>query len=85
MGDQVRRSLDLAPEAPHDVAVAPTEGVRDALVGVGAEQVGERGRRLDPRRRQLDRLQRHGLLDLGGAEAELLADARRRSLELLAG
>ena len=59
--------------------------MRDALIGVGVEQVGEGRRRLDPRRRQLDRLQRRRFLDLGGAKAELLADPRRRRLELFAG
>ena len=84
MGDQVRRVLDLAPEAAHDVAVTPAERVRDALIRVGAHQVRERRRRLNARPRQLDRLQRHRLLDLRGAEAELLAHTRRRRLELLA-
>ena len=85
MGDQVRRVLDPAPESAHDVAVGPAERVRDALVGVGAEQMGERPWRLDARRRQFDRLERHRLLDLRGPEPELLADPRRRRLELLAG
>jgi hypothetical protein len=58
--------------------------VRDALVWIGAEQVGEGRRRLGPRRRQLDRLERGGLLDLDGPEAELLADPGRSRLELLA-
>ena len=82
MGDEVRRVLDLAAEAVDHVAVRLPESVRNPLVGVGAEQARERPRRLDPRGWQLDRLQRHRLLDRVGAEAELLADTRRRRLEL---
>jgi hypothetical protein len=82
---QIRRILDLSPESAHDVPVGPAECVRDALVGIGAAEVRKGRGRLDPRRRQLDRLERYRLLDLGGAEAQPLADVRRGRLELVAG
>jgi hypothetical protein len=82
MGDQIGRVIDPAPKAADHVAVCLAESVRDALVGIGAEQLGDRGRRLDPRRRQLDRPERDRLLDLLAAEPELLANPRRGRLEL---
>jgi hypothetical protein len=59
--------------------------VRDPLVGIGSKDAGERRRRGDPRRRQLDRLQRDGLLDLIAAEPELLPDPGCGRFELRAG
>ncbi len=48
---------------------------------VRGEEVLEGGRRLDPRRRELDRLERHRLGDLLAAEPELLANPGGRRLE----
>ncbi len=80
-GDEVRRMLDLAAKAAHDVAVGLPERVGDALAPIGADDLGQRWRRLEPRRRQLDLLQRHGLLGLA-AEPEPLADVGRRRLQV---
>jgi hypothetical protein len=85
MGDQVRWVLDPAAKAPHHVAVRFAERVGDALVGIGSKDAGERRRRVDPRRRQLDRLQRDGLLDLIAAEPELLPDPGCGRFELRPG
>jgi hypothetical protein len=56
--------------------------VGDALVRVGSKHVGQRGRGLDPGAGQVDRVQRHRLLDLLAAEPELGRDPGRRRLEL---
>ena len=80
-GDEVWRVVDLAAEAADDVAVGLPEPVRDALVGVGGEEVLEGGRWLDPRRPELDRLERHRLLDVIGTEPELLAYPRGGRLQ----
>jgi hypothetical protein len=82
VGDQVGRVVDLTAKAPDDVAVGLAESMGDPLVWIRAEQVGQRGRWLDPRRRQLDRLQGDRLLDLLAAEPELLPDPRRGGREL---
>jgi hypothetical protein len=58
MGDEVGRVVDLSAEAANDVAVRLAERVRDALVRIAAEPAGECRRRLEPRGRQLDRVQR---------------------------
>jgi hypothetical protein len=82
MGDEVGRVVDLSAEAANDVAVRLAERVRDALVRIGAEPAGECRRRLEPRGRQLDRVQRQRLLDLVAAEAEASANlvgGRRQS------
>ena len=83
-GDDVRRAGELAAEAADDVAVGLAERVRGAVVVVGAAEVRERAGRLDPRRAQLDRVQRDRLGDLLAPEPEPLADAGRRRFELLA-
>ena len=82
MGDQIGRVIDPAPKATDHVAVCLAESVRDALVGIGTEQLGDRGRRLDPRRRQLDRPECDRLLDPIAAEPELLANPRSGCLQL---
>ena len=78
--DHVRRVVEAAAEGAHDVAVGLAVGVRGALVQLGRADLGERGRRLEPRRRQLHVLERYRALDLGVAEAEVRAD-RGRGLE----
>jgi hypothetical protein len=82
-GDQVRWVLELPAKAAHHVAVGLAQRVRDPLVALVREEVAEAPRRLQPRRPQLDRLQRHRLLDLA-AEAEPLPNALRRRSQLLA-
>jgi hypothetical protein len=56
--------------------------MRDAVVAVLADDLGQRCRRLEPRLGQLDRLQRDRLLNPIAAEAEPLTDPRRRGLEV---
>ena len=79
--DQVRGVVDLPAKAANHVPVGLAEGVGDTLVVVRGEEVLERGRRPDPRRRELDRLERHRLLDLLAAEPQLLANPGGRRLE----
>ena len=54
-GDEVGRVLEPAAKAADDVAVGLAERVRDALAAVVGDDLGQRGRRLQPRRGQLDR------------------------------
>ena len=76
--DDVGRVVEAPAEGAHDVAVGAPVGVAHALVAVASVQIAASaaGRR-EPRRRQLDRLQRHRPLGLGRAEAEVLRAARR--------
>ena len=57
--------------------------MRRALVALARAELRQRLRRLQARRRQLDRVQRDGPLHLGGAEAQVLAGGGRRALDLL--
>jgi hypothetical protein len=58
MRDEVWWMRKLAPEAAHDVAVGLAESVREAVVALVAEDRGQRIRRLQARRRELDLLDR---------------------------
>src|SRR4051812_42411468 len=80
MRNEVRRVVELAAKAPDHVAVGLAERVRHTLVPVGCAELFQHGGWLDPRRRQLDLLERHRLLYLA-TEAELLADPGRSSIE----
>jgi hypothetical protein len=80
-GDQVRRVLELAAEPADDVAVRLAERVRGAVVAVGAEEAGERRRRLDPRLAQLDPVEGDRLVDPLDLETEPLVDRLRCGLE----
>jgi hypothetical protein len=84
MRHQVRRVIDLAAKAADHVAIGLAERVADPLVGVGAELRGKRGWGVHPRRPELDRLQRDGVLDVLAAESQPVADPRRRRLDLAA-
>jgi hypothetical protein len=59
--------------------------VGGALVGVGAEDLRQRGRRLQARRRQIDVGDPDRVLDVLGAEAQVRADSLRRLPQLLRG
>ena len=72
--DQVGRVLELAAEPTHDIAIGLAERARDAVVAVVAQHAGQCARHLDPRRAQLDVLERDGLLDALNLEAEALVD-----------
>ena len=71
--DQVGRSLEAAAEAADDVAVGAAHGMPDPIRRRVAEDLRERLRRPQPGRRDVDRLERHRLLDPVAAEAEAAA------------
>src|SRR5919197_5286191 len=62
--DEVRRIVDLPAKAADDVAVGLAQRMRYPLVAIAGEDLTEGTRRLDPRRRQIDRFERHRLLHL---------------------
>ena len=76
-GDAVGRVRELAAQPAHDVEVGAALGVRGARPRVVRE------RRLEPRRRQLDVLERDRQLGLALAEAEVLGEARRGRAQLV--
>ena len=80
-GDEVGRVLELAAKAAHEVDVGLAERVRDPLVLLVAVEVPESARRLQPRRADLDLLERQRLLDLA-PEPEPIPDPGRRLLQL---
>ena len=73
-GHEVRGVREVSAKAAHDVGIGLPVRVRGARVGVRGADRAQRGGRLDPRRRQRERLQRHGILDLDLAQS---AGARR--------
>jgi hypothetical protein len=82
MGHDVGGVVEAPPEGPHHVAVGLAVGVGRAVVSVRGADPGQIGGRLEARTRQLDRLQRYGLLDILGAESQVRADALRRPRDL---
>ena len=83
VGDDVGRMVEAAAEGADEVDVALAVGVARAIVGVGRADHGQGVGRLDARRGQRDLGQRHRLLDVGRAEAEVFDQARRRRADLV--
>ena len=79
--DEVGWVLDLAAEAPDDIAIGLAEPVRDTLAAVCGDDCGEPARRLEPRRPELDPLERQRLLGIP-AEPEPGANPGRRRGQL---
>ena len=77
--------LDLPAERPDHVAVALALGVGDPVIGLARADLGERGRRLEARLRELDRVQLDRQLHIGRLEAEVLADAGGGAPQLVGG
>jgi hypothetical protein len=72
-----------AAKAVDDIGVGLAERVRRACVIVGCADIGQRRRRGDPRRRQRDRLEREGRLDLPECDvaergSKVRGESRRR-------
>ena len=81
---QIRRVLEFPPEPPHHIPVSLAQSMRNPLVVIVAEQIPESARSLQPRRPQLDRVQRHRLLRLP-AEPKPLPDPASGLPKLLPG
>jgi hypothetical protein len=62
--DEVWGVRELAPEAAHDVAVGLAQSVREAIVALVAEDLGQRVGRAKAGRRELDLVDRDRLCDL---------------------
>ena len=83
--DHVGRVVEAPAEGAHDVAVGLPVRVRRAVVSVGRADLGQRGRGLEPRSRELDLVERNRSLDLPVPEAEVIVNATSGSLELIEG
>ncbi len=81
--DDVGHVVEAAAEGAHDVPVRLAVGVGRAFVRVGRADVRERAGRGQPRRRQLDLLERNGLLDVSVTETEVGTNPVGRRAQLL--
>src|SRR5206468_12487668 len=89
--DDVAAVVEAAPKGAHDIRVGLAVGVACTFIGIARADVGERCRRRQARRRQLDLVLGHRQLDLLGPEAQVAPDAfacapelgRRRLLVLV--
>ena len=84
-GDHVGGPVEPPAEAADDVAIGAPHRVPDPVRRIVAEDVAEHLGRAQPRRRGLDRGERHRLLDRVSAEAEPAADLGRDRLQGCAG
>ena len=82
---EVGRMLELSAKAPHDVRVGLAERMRGAGVDVVAADVGEGSRHRNPRRGQLERGERHRVLDAVERDLQLLGQTGRCCAHLLGG
>ena len=91
-GHDIRRVVDATLEGADQVPVALPVGVRDPLLQRGRGDLGQARRGRQPGRGQVDRLEGHRRLHLGGLESQVPPDAggglahlgRRRLLILVA-
>ncbi len=81
--DEVGGVPEVPTEAAHDVGIGLAKRVGGTRVIVGRADSGKVRRRQDPRRGELDLLEAHRLLDLGGWEAEVCRQAAGRGADLL--
>src|SRR5206468_11478095 len=84
-GDDIGRIVDPPPECTHEVAIRLAVGVGHTVVEVRGADLGERRRRLEPRRRELDVRESRRPLDLGGLESEVLPRSGGRRAYLIQG
>ena len=85
VGHHVGRVVEAAAKGAHHVAVGAAVAVQGALVGIAAADAGQRRRRRQPRRAQLEVLEARRALHLGRPEAEMLARGTTGLNDLVVG